>query len=276
MKQSSPSTGKAVVKKQRRGNPLRWAYELLFHEDVYRRIGGFLLWGFVFLGVSWAIGFFLIKEPIFKDTLMVDKIFGIAGIRDTFGNWGVRWLGTEFRFLNFGPGLKLSMMEHNTMEVFNVWGNVLFVMLKVFAHNLIIALVFILGLNLFRIKRFPLGYFFFGLFTLLTGLVVGTNAYTFPPQWAKQIGAVVTFARFGLWQWFALGLLAVSTLKWGWISSSSLLKPEWSKIRSSIWPVQFGNRDNVEVFVYGLLFLLAASFAEARLIVHYAYHMIFS
>lgn len=272
MKQTNPSAGKAVVRKQRGTNPLKWAYELLFHEDVYRRIGGYLLWGFIFLTISWAVGFFLIKTPLLKGTLLVDKLFGISGVRETFGQWGVKWLGPQFNFIKFGPGV--SIAPYNTAEAFNVWGNVLLVMFKIFAHNLVIALFFILALNLFRIKRFPLGYVFFTLYTILSGLVVGTNAYTFPPQWGKQIGAVVTFARFGLWQWFAFGLLAVATINWGWLTSTGLLKPEWTKTRS-IWPLKFGNRDNVEVFIYGLLFLLAASFAEARLIVHYSYHMYF-
>jgi hypothetical protein len=265
VKQSIPAESKVAVKGRGWSKPFRWAYNLLFHEDVYHRIGGFLLWGFVFLAASWAVGFLLVKTPFLKGTLMVDKLFGITGIREVFGEWGIKWLGADFTVF------KKTLQ---TADFFNTWGNVLLITLKTFAHHMVIVLVFILLMNLLQIKRVPLGYIFFLLYTVLLGLVVGTNAYTFPPQWSKQIGAVVTFARFGLWQWFAYGLLAVSTLKWGWFSSASALKPGWKKLRS-FWPIRFGSGDNVEVFVYGLLFVLAASFAEARLIVHYGYHFIF-
>lgn len=268
MKQSKPKTEKsaAASKQSPKGNILKRGYELLFHEDVYfRRIGGFLLWGILLLAASWAVGFFLIKEPILKGTLFVDKLFGIHGVPSAMGKWGVDV---------FGKNLSLFKWTVATDQFFNTWGNVALITLKNFGHHLLVVLVFVLMLNLFRIKRFPLGYFFFAVFTVMTGLVVGTNSYLFPPQWSQQIGAVVTFVRFGFWAWFAYGLMAVSTLNWGWYSSSSLLAGDWTKIRS-FWPPAFGTRDDKEVFIYGLLFLLAASFAEARLIVHYGYHLIF-
>lgn len=268
MKQSKPKTDKAaaVTPKAPKGNIIQRAYELLFHEDVYfRRIGGFLLWGVLLLAASWAVGFFLIKEPLLKGTLFVDKLFGIHGVSSAYGKWGLS---------HFGKTLHLFKWSGDTEQFFNTWGNVCLVTLKNFAHHLVVVFFFILLLNLIRIKRFPLGYLFFGLFTIMMGLVVGTNSYLFPPQWSQQIGAVVTFIRFGFWEWFAYGLLAVATLNWGWFSSSSLLMGDWKKLRP-FWPLRFGSRDDKEVFIYGLLFLLAASFAEARLIVHYGYHLIF-
>ena len=44
-------------------NPLKWAYELLYHEDVYRRMGGFLLWGFVLLFALMGCRLFPGQEP---------------------------------------------------------------------------------------------------------------------------------------------------------------------------------------------------------------------
>ncbi|HEX2954330.1 MAG TPA: hypothetical protein VHR47_10155 [Bacillota bacterium] len=270
MKQSKPKTEKTAVAKKtqepsKKGNLIKRAYELLFHEDVYfRRIGGFLLWGIILLVISWAVGYLFIKNPVLKDTFLVNKLFGIKGSA-AYGKWGVEHFGKQLHFFKWSV---------DTLSFFNTWVNVVVVTLKNFAHNLVIAFLFIFVLNHFRIKRFPLGYFFFALFTIATGLVVGTNSYIFPPQWSKQIGAVITFIRFGFWQWFAYGLLTVSTLNWGWFSSKSLLAGDWVKLRS-FWPPRFANRDDREVFIYGLLFLLAASFAEARLIVHYSYHLIF-
>lgn len=243
---------------------IKKVYELLYHEDVYRRMGGFLLWGFVLLLLSWTVGFFLIKTPFLRESFFVEKLFGDKGLAETFGKWGEGWLGSQFNIFKW---------KLDTAPTFNTWGNVLLITLKNYGHSLIVAFLFIFCLNHLRIKRFPLGYFFIGLYTIMIGFVIGTNSYVFPAQWNSTIGAVVTFARYGFWEWFALGLLAVSTLNWGLVASTGLLKPEWEKVRPFGLPT-FGDRESREVFIFGLLFLLAASFAEARLIVHYGNHLL--
>ena len=192
------------------------------------------------------------------------KIFGDRGLRETFGNWGLSWLGPQF---------KIFKWQFDTAATFNTWGNVLLITLKNYGHNLIVAFLFVFCFNHLRIKRFPLGYFFLAVYTIMTGLVIGTNSYVFPAQWHATIGAVVTFIRYGFWEWFALGLLSVSTLNWGLVASTGLLKPEWERIRPFGLP-RFGDQDSKEVFIFGLLFLLAASFAEARLTVHYGNHLL--
>ncbi len=244
-----------------RKHPFGFLGELVFSADVYRRVGGYLLCGLLLFMVAWAIGYFLLGEGTLKNTLLVDKIFGIKG-SETFGAWWAERLGETF---------KLFKWEINTADTFGTWGNVLLVTLKVFAHHFLIVLLFIFFLNRFKVGRFPLALFYFILYTLLTGLVTGTNSYSFPPQGFVRLGALVTFLRFAVWVWFSYALLLASTVDWTWLQTSSFTDSSWKKQgKFWTWPQLVG--DNKEVFVFGLLFLLVSSFAEARLIVFYGYH----
>lgn len=250
------------VKNKERKQPSAWLTGLLFSEDVYKRIGGYLLTGLILFGIAWAIAYFLMGEGALKNTLLVDKLFGIKGSAELGTSWEAR-LGETF---------KIFKGEYQTAEVFNTWGNIFLVTLKNFFHHAVIVLLFIFLLNRFRIGRFPLGLFYYLLYTILTGIVVGTNSYPYPAQGFTVLGALVTFLRFGLWVWFSYGLLLAATAHWTWLKTDSLLDNSWQKGgRFWSWPQLHG--DDKEVLVFGLLFLLVSSFAEARLIVFYGHHL---
>gem|GEM_PF-1119067 len=238
-------------------------YNLLFAEDVYKRMKGFLLWGLVIFAVVWALSFFFLPEGALKNTLLVDKLFGIKGTTG-FGEWGVEKLGETFNIFKW---------EFDSETVFNTWGNVFLVTVKNFLHHLAMVVLFIFLLNRFRIRRFPLGYFYFLIYTILIAIVVGTNSYAYPPQWGATLGALGTFLRFGIFEWFAYGLLAISTLKWTWLKADSLLTGRWEKT-GRFWSRPLLVPDERDILIFGFLFLLAANFAEARLIVFYGYHLL--
>ncbi|HEY8391561.1 MAG TPA: hypothetical protein VIL83_02395 [Capillibacterium sp.] len=249
--------------KKERKNPFRWLKELLFSEDVYRRIGGYLVAGLLVFAVAWVCGYFLLKEGALKNTLLVDKLFGVKGVAD-LGRGLAGRLGKSF---------KIFKWEFDTAEVIETWGNTLLVTGKIFAHHFLIALVFIFFLNRFKVGRFPLALFYFFLYTVLTGLVVGTNSYPFPAQGLIRAGALVTFLRFGLWVWFSYALLIAATTQWTWLRTGSFLDSSWEKVgKFWSWPPLDG--EDKEVFIFGLLFLLVSSFAEARLVVFYGQYLI--
>lgn len=243
-------------------HPLGFLGKLVFSEDVYRRVGGYLLCGLLLFVVAWVIGYFLLPEGFLKNTWLVDKIFGVKG-SETIGTWWADRLGETF---------KLFKWEISTEESFGTWGNVLFVTVKVFAHYFFFALLFVLFLNRFKVGRFSLALFYFLFYSFLTGLVVGTNSYPYPAQGLVRVGALVTFLRFGIWVWFSYALLLASTVDWTWLQTSSFTDGAWKKEgRFWAWPRLAG--DTKEVFIFGLLFLLVSSFAEARLIVYYGQHL---
>lgn len=237
-------------------------YNLLFDEDVYKRMKGFLIWGLVIFAVVWALSFFFLPEKALKDTLLVEKLFGTKGTTG-FGEWGVKKLGETY---------KIFKWEFSTETVFNTWGNVFLVTLKTFLHHLVMVFLFLFLLNRFRIGRFPLGYFYFLVYTILMAVVVGTNSYVYPPQWSAALGALGTFIRFGIFEWFAYGLLAISTLNWTWLKADSLFTGRWEKA-GRFWSLPRLVPDERDILIFGFLFLLAANFAEARLIVFYNYHL---
>ncbi|HHT47712.1 MAG TPA: hypothetical protein GXZ98_00235 [Firmicutes bacterium] len=240
--------------------PLRWLGEQIFSEDVYRRVGGYLLCGLLFFALAWVLGYFILGEGAFKNTLLVDKIFGVKGVTDL----GSGLANRTFTFFKW---------EFETAELVDTWGNTLLVTGKIFVHHLLIVLFFIFFLNRFKIGRFPLALFYFLLYSILTGFVVGTNSYAYPAQGFTRLGALVTFLRFGLWVWFSYTLLLASTANWTWLQSSSLLDSSWEKAgKFWCWPRLYG--DDKEVFIFGLLFLLVSSFAEARLVVYYGQHFL--
>lgn len=243
--------------------PLTWLTGLLFSEDVYKRIGAYLLTGFILFAIAWAIAYFALGESVLKNTLLVDKLFGIKGSATIGEKWEAR-LGETF---------KLFKKEYKTEDVVNNWGNILLVTLKVFLHHAVIVLLFIFLLNRFRIGRFPLGLFYYLLYTVLIGIVVGTNSYPYPAQGLTRLGALVTFFRFGLWVWFSYGLLLAATANWTWLKTDSLLDDAWQR-EGKFWSWPHLMSDEKEVLIFGLLFLLVSSFAEARLIVYYGRHLL--
>ena len=246
-----------------RKQPLTWLTGLLFSEDVYKRIGGYLLIGLILFAIVWAIAYFVPGEGTLRNTLLVDKLFGIKGSETIGHRWEAR-LGETF---------KLFKKEYQTAEVFNNWGNILLVTFKVFLHHVVAVLLFIFLLNRFRIGRSPLGLFYYLLYTILIGIVVGTNSYPYPAQGFTPLGALVTFFRFALWVWFSYGLLLAATTNWTWLKTGSLLDDSWQR-EGKFWSWPQLTSDEKEVLIFGLLFLLVSSFAEARLIVLYGRHLL--
>lgn len=262
MKAINTKGNKGQGSERKKFQPVAGLTNLLFHDDVYKRIGGILLGGLIIFSIAWAFSFFFLKEGTLKDTFLVDKLFGVKGTT-SFGQWGTKWLGESF---------KLFKWEFKSADVFNTWGNVLLVTGKNFLHHFIVFLIFIFLLNRFRVGRLPLGLVYFLIYTVLIGVVVGTNSYDYPAQGYTTLGALVTFLRFGIWVWFAYGLLVVSTLGLTWLKTGSLLDSAWER-ENRFWPLPRLTVDEKEVLIFGFLFMLAASFAEARLIVHYSYHL---
>jgi hypothetical protein len=120
---------------------------------------------------------------------------------------------------------------------------------------------------LFKSGRWNLSLVYFIIYTVFWGTAVGTNALTFPYGANPVIGGLILFARYGLWNWFSYMLLLISTTQFAWLGTSSWTAWDW-KPQRKFWPVSFTSEQR-EIFIYGLLFLLASSLAEANIFVHY-------
>jgi hypothetical protein len=233
-------------------------WSLLFHDDVYYRIGGYLIVGLVLFFVSWALFAFGVKKTgMLMDSFLVQKLFKQDVLR-TIGPWGAK---------TFGETWKIFAWKIDVSKTFGVWGNVFLLTFKYFLNHLVFVIIFICGFNFFRLGRWNVGLIYFLLYTILWGAVVGTSSMLFPAGSNLVLGPLVLFARYGLWTWFSYLLLVTSTTQFTWLAAPNWLSGEWEKKRK-IWPLSF-TPDQGEVFIYGLLFLLASSFAEARIFVHY-------
>lgn len=233
-------------------------WDLLFHEDVYYRIGGYLIIGLLLFLISWAFFAFGIKKTgMVIDSFLVQKLFKQEVVR-TIGPWGAK---------TFGETWKIFAWKIEVSKAFAVWGNVFLLTFKYFLNHLVFVILFILCLNHFKIGRWNLGLVYFLVYTVLWGVVVGTSSLLFPAGSNLVLGPLVLFARYGLWTWFSYLLLVTSTTQFAWWAAPSWLSWGWEKKRQ-LWPINFSS-DQKEVFIYGLLFLLASSFAEARIYVHY-------
>ncbi len=233
-------------------------YRLLFHEDVYCRIGGYLIFGLLLFLISWAICQFGIKKTnLLADSFMVQKIFSSETVK-TFGSWGAGHFGKTWTILKW----KLDVAKE-----FDTWGNVFVLTFKYFVNHLAFIIPFIFLLNFFKVGRWNFGAVYFAFYTVLWGIAIGSQSLSFPTGTNVVLGSLILFARFGLWTWFSYLLLVVGTAQFGW-----LVSPSWScwgwKQERKLWPLPFSPEQR-EVFIYGLLFLLASSFAEARIFVHY-------
>jgi len=233
-------------------------YNLLFHSDIYCQIGGYLIFGLLLFLATWAFFTFIVKKPnLLSDSFLVQKFFKAQTI-PTIGPWGSKTFGETWKI--FGKSIKVA-------DLFGVWGNVLLLTFKFFLNHLVFVLVFIFGLNLFKISRWNLGTIYFIFYTILWGIVVGTNSQMYPIGNNLVFGSLILFARFGLWNWFSYLLLVVSSAHFSWWVAPKWTEWVWEKKRK-FWPIKF-TPDQKELFIYGLLFLLASSFAEARVFVHY-------
>jgi hypothetical protein len=244
----------AAVSKLKPGGVLN----LLFHEDVYYRMGGFLILGLLIFFVSWAVFAFLVKKPgLLTDSFMVQKLFKIQTVA-TIGPWAVK---------SFGKNWTLFGKTVDVAKAFGTWGNVALLTLKYFFNHLFFVFIFIFLLNLFKVGRWSMGLIYFLIFTVMWGAVVGTNSMSFPTGENQLLGSLILFGRYGVWIWFSYLMLVLSTSQFAWLVAPKWFGSEWKKERP-IWPVSFTS-DQKEIFLFGLLFLLAASFAEARIFVHY-------
>lgn len=252
-----PADSKTVVDK-RTGSFLLKPIDLIFHEDVYYKIGGYLILGLLLFFATWAIFMFLVKKPnLLADSLMVQKLFKVQTLK-SLGPWGAKTFGTTWHLFSW---------KIDVAKAFAVWGNVILITFEFFLNHLIFIILFIFGLNLFKIGRINLGVIYFGLYTILWGITIGTGSLSYPVGNNAVWGSLVLFARYGLWNWFSYLLLLVSSTQFSWLATPGWSTWSWGKTRK-FWPFGFTS-DQIEVFIYGLLFLLASSFAEARIFVHY-------
>jgi hypothetical protein len=232
--------------------------KLLFHDDIYYQMGGFLILGLVVFFISWAIFAFGVKKSgLFADTFVVQKLFKVEAAT-TIGPWGAKTFGKTWHL--FGKPVDVA-------KTVGLWGNVSIITFKYFFNYLIFVFVFIFLFNLVKIGRWNLGMIYYLLLTVMWGAVVGTNSMSFPAGDNQLVGSLLLFGRYGVWNWFAYLMLILSTSQFAWVVAPKWLGSEWHKVRA-FWPVKF-TPEQREIFLFGLLFLLAASFAEARIFVHY-------
>lgn len=150
-------------------------------------------------------------------------------------------------------------------KLFGFAGPVAIVTLKNFAQQLITVIVFIVFLNHFRVGKLNLGHYFFFLYAIGMGLMVGTNSYQFYYHFADKWRALLPFGLYGVWEMIAYGLLLAATTRLAWFETPGLIKGEWSRIRRFTQiPL---DKEEIEVLVYGLLILAVSSFGEARQLV---------
>jgi hypothetical protein len=224
-------------------------FKLLQHEDVYYRVGGYVAFGLILFLCTWAVFFFLVKKPnLLADSFMIQKMFK-SDVVTTLGDWGAKTFGSKMG------------------KPVGVWANVLLLTFKYFLNHLIFVIPFIFVLNFFKIGKWNLSAIYFTLYTIMWGAAVGTGPMAFPSGENQMAGSLIVFARYGLWVWFSYLLLLSSTTQFACLAAPSWLGFEWKKERK-FWPVSF-TPDQREVFIYGMLFLLASSFAEARIFVFY-------
>lgn len=230
-------------------------YNLLFHDDLYYRIGGFLIFGLLLFLIVWAVFMFLAKSPnLLADSFMVKKFFK-AEVVKSFGPWDAKAFNAVWNI--FGMQIKAGNFI-----------NVILLTLAFFLNHLVFVVIFIFGLSLFKIGRWNLSLIYFIFYTILWGIVSGTNSFSFPVGSDQVLGSLILFARFGLWTWFSYMLLLISSTQFAFYGTSTWTSWDWKQTRK-FWPVSF-TPEQREIFIYGLLFLLASSLAEANIFVHYS------
>ncbi len=246
-------------------------YNQLFHEDLYFRIGGFLILGLLLFLVVWAFWSFAENIPFIggndafrsferdltgslRNSFIVKKLFFKSNIVSVLGPWGDKTFKSVWNIFSW------------KIKVGNLI-NVVLLMLKYFVSHLVFVFIFIFLLNLFKVGRWSLSMVYFIFYTILWGTAVGLNAIPFPYGANPVSGSLILFARFGLWNWFSYMLLLISTNQFAWIGTSSWMTWDCKQLRK--FP-QFGfTPEQREIFIYGLLFLLASCLAEANIFVHY-------
>lgn len=238
----------------KKGNFFVKLYNLLFHEDLYYRLGGFLIFGLALFLIVWAVFALLIKAPnLLGDSFVVKKFFR-SEVLKSFGPWDSKSFSAVWNIFGW------KLVAGNVI-------NVVILMFEYFLNHLVFVLIFVFGLNFFKIGRWNFSMIYFGFYTVMWGIAAGTNSLSFPVGTEPISGSLILFARFGLWTWFSYMLLLISTTQFAACGTSSWTEWDWKPIRK-FWPVSF-TAEQRELFIYGLLFLLASSLAEANIFVHY-------
>ncbi len=251
---SNLATKGKEAKQQKKGGFLSRVGNLLFHEDLFFRVMGYLLFGIIFFLLAWGVCFFMFHKPnMLNKSFMVEKFLQFKW-HQAFGAWGAQ---------SFGETWKVFGLEIVVKEFFAVAA----LMVQYFINYLIIALVFVFGLNLFRVGRLNLSLIYLASYAVLWGAVAGSDSMLYPTGENKVFGTLLTFARFGLPLLFSYILLAASTTNLAIWNAPKWTEWRWEKLRP-FWPWKL-NGEQKEFLIYGLLFLLAACFAEARLFVMY-------
>ncbi|NLG84139.1 MAG: hypothetical protein GX493_05950, partial [Firmicutes bacterium] len=211
--------------------------------DVFRRMGAAAIWTFIFFIVAWLISFFLFKIYFLEKTWLVDKFFGVKVPKS------------------------LLPPESGKDPANLYWLRVLYIGGKIFLHYLVVMVIFVFFLNLFRVGKLNLGYVFLFAYAALMGVVTGTKS--FPYYSSTRLTALITFARFSLWQILAFLLATVSTTGLAAYGTPGWMEGTWQKIRPFFSRPRMTGED-VEVLIYAFLILLASCIAEARLVVFYS------
>ncbi len=152
-----------------------------------------------------------------------------------------------------------------SMKLFGHQGSTALVTLKNFAQQLITILIFIVFFNHFRIGKLNASHYFFFIYSILVGLMVGTNSYSFYFHFSSKWQALLPFGVYGVWELIAYALILAATTKLAWFEIPGLFKGEWTRVRA-FRDIKL-SRDDIEVLIYGLLILLVSSFGEARQLV---------
>jgi len=219
---------------------VRSAGENLNDPDVFRRMGAAAIWMFVFFVAAWLLSYFLLKPEILSKTWLVDKFFGVKALK--------------------------SLLPPESGKDTLYWWRTLFIAGKIFLHYLVVMVAFVFLLNHFRVGRINLGYVFLFAYTMLIAAVVGTKS--FPYYSSTKLAALITFARFSLWQLLAFMLATVASTGLAAFATPGWLEGTWKRIRPLSQPKL--NGEDREVLLYAALILIASSIAEARLVIFYS------
>lgn len=214
-------------------------------DDVFRRMGAAAIWVFLFFLAGYLISLVLLKDEFFSQTWLVQRFFGLGAPKSL---WPPAAEGAKEPALLY-------------------WQRTFFIAGRIFLHYLVLMVLFILGLNHFRVGRVNLGLVFLFSMALLTGAVTGTRSFNVLYYSSTRLTALITFIRFNLWQLLSFMLAAVATSGMAVYATDGWLQGTWRKVRS--WAKPKFKGEDLEVVVYSLLILIASCIAEARLVSFY-------
>lgn len=152
-----------------------------------------------------------------------------------------------------------------SMKLFGYNGSVAVVALKNVAQQLLTVLVFIVFLNHFRVGKLHLSHYFFFLYAVMVGLLVGTNSYQFHFHFLNKWQALLPFGLYGVWEMIAYALVLAATTGLTWFETPGLFNGDWKRVRRFTEIRLKG--EEIEVLIYGVLILAVSAYGEARQLV---------